>query len=231
MVANNAPFEVTGTARVATGSVGRVQVQIQDRDSGQYLRTTAPRSTPWTQHRQHRSTRHLGAGTTTRTWSIPATGSSPPTATCWSPPRRSPPPPAAPATPPRRRRRSSRSAPRTRHRRPSITGPSGVQTSTTFTMTGTANDDKGVNSLSYWFRDEQQRYLQADGTVDDIFNTFRGDARRHRCHQRHLVLRGHPAARGRVARQRHGHRHHRPGRPAQRHPRLDASTPLPSRRP
>ena len=31
-------------------------------------------------------------------------------------------------------------------------------------MTGTANDDKGVNSLSYWFRDEQQRYLQADGT-------------------------------------------------------------------
>ena len=42
-------------------------------------------------------------------------------------------------------------------------------------MTGTANDDKGVNSLSYWFRDEQQRYLQADGSVDDIFNTFRGE--------------------------------------------------------
>ena len=42
----------------------------------------------------------------------------------------------------------------------SINGPSGIQTSTTFTMTGTANDDKGVNSLSYWFRDEQQRYLR-----------------------------------------------------------------------
>ena len=42
-------------------------------------------------------------------------------------------------------------------------------------MTGTANDDKGVNSLSYWFRDEQQRYLQNDGTVDDIFNSFRGE--------------------------------------------------------
>ena len=55
-----------------------------------------------------------------------------------------------------------------------ITGPSGTQTSTTFTMTGTATDDKGINSLSYWFRDEQQRYLQADGTVDDIFNSFRG---------------------------------------------------------
>ena len=45
-----------------------------------------------------------------------------------------------------------------------ISGPSGIQTSTTFTVTGTANDDKGVNSLSFWFRDEQQRYLQADGT-------------------------------------------------------------------
>ncbi len=55
-----------------------------------------------------------------------------------------------------------------------ITGPSGIQTSTTFTVTGTANDDKGVNSLSFWFRDEQNRYLQPDGTVDDIFNTFRG---------------------------------------------------------
>ena len=42
-------------------------------------------------------------------------------------------------------------------------------------MTGTANDDKGVNSLTYWFRDEQQRYLQDDGSVDDIFNTFRGE--------------------------------------------------------
>ena len=87
-------------------------------------------------------------------------------------------------------------------------------------MTGTANDDKGVNSLSYWFRDEQKRYLQADGTVDDIFNTFRGDAGRHRGHQRDLVLRGHPAARGHLARQRHGHRHDRPGRPPQRDPRL-----------
>ncbi len=41
-------------------------------------------------------------------------------------------------------------------------------------MTGTANDDKGVNSLTYWFRDEQGRYLQNDGTVDAIYNTFRG---------------------------------------------------------
>ena len=37
VVENNMPFEITGTARVATGTVGRVQVQIQDRDSNQYL--------------------------------------------------------------------------------------------------------------------------------------------------------------------------------------------------
>jgi PKD repeat protein len=55
-----------------------------------------------------------------------------------------------------------------------ITGPSGIQTSTSFTMTGTATDDHGVSSLSYWFRDENNQYLQADGTVAPVFNTFRG---------------------------------------------------------
>ncbi|MGI8523671.1 MAG: PKD domain-containing protein [Nocardioides sp.] len=41
-------------------------------------------------------------------------------------------------------------------------------------MTGTASDDKGINSLSFWFRDDQDRYLQDDGTVSPIFHTFRG---------------------------------------------------------
>ena len=56
-----------------------------------------------------------------------------------------------------------------------ITGPSGsLLASTSFTMTGTANDDHGVDSLSYWFRDENNNYLQDDGTVAAIFNSFRG---------------------------------------------------------
>ena len=98
-------------------------------------------------------------------------------------------------------------------------------------MTGTANDDNGVNSLSYWFRDEQQRYLQDDGTVDDIFNTFRGHPDVIGATVGHLVLRGHPAPRGRVARQRHGHRHHR-ARPTCAARRVTGrSTPPPSRRP
>jgi trimeric autotransporter adhesin len=57
----------------------------------------------------------------------------------------------------------------------SITGPSGgVLASTTFVATGTASDDKGVNALSYWFRDDSNRYLQDDGSVAAGFNTFRG---------------------------------------------------------
>ncbi len=56
-----------------------------------------------------------------------------------------------------------------------ISGPGGsVLTSTTFIATGTANDDKGVNALTYWFRDDNNQYLQEDGSVSSNFNTFRG---------------------------------------------------------
>ena len=44
---------------------------------------------------------------------------------------------------------------------------------TTFTITGTATDDVGVNSVSLTLRDGQNRYLQDDGTVSGTYNTFR----------------------------------------------------------
>jgi PKD repeat protein len=57
----------------------------------------------------------------------------------------------------------------------SINGPSGsVLASTAFIATGTASDDKGVNALSYWFRNASNQYLQEDGSVSSNFNTFRG---------------------------------------------------------
>jgi PKD repeat protein len=57
----------------------------------------------------------------------------------------------------------------------SITGPSGsVLTSTTFIATGTAGDDNGVDALSFWFRNASNQYLQDDGSVASSFNTFRG---------------------------------------------------------
>lgn len=55
-----------------------------------------------------------------------------------------------------------------------ITGPSGVQTSLNFTITGTANDDNGVNSIRFTMRDAQGRYLQADGDTDTAYRTFTG---------------------------------------------------------
>ena len=45
-VANSATFTITGTARVASGTVGRVQVQVQDRDSNQSLQDDGRPSPP-----------------------------------------------------------------------------------------------------------------------------------------------------------------------------------------
>ncbi|MGZ6743523.1 MAG: PKD domain-containing protein [Nocardioides sp.] len=169
VVPTNAPFSITGTARVATGSVGRVQVRIQDRDSGQYLTST----NTWTSTATSvNATLDPGTGTT-RTWHLDgrtvstnrnllvsaqaftaATGGTGD---------------STKATKKFESFGTDDQTPTT-----SISGPSGIQTSTTFTMTGTATDDKGVNSLSFWFRDDQERYLQDDGSVSPIFNTFRG---------------------------------------------------------
>ena len=55
-----------------------------------------------------------------------------------------------------------------------ISGPSGVIPTTTFTVTGTATDDLGVNSITFTFRDSQNRYLQDDGTADARTTRFRG---------------------------------------------------------
>jgi PKD repeat protein len=56
----------------------------------------------------------------------------------------------------------------------SVTGPAGsLITATTFTVTGTATDDFGVNSIGYTFRDANNRYLQDDGTASSAYNQFR----------------------------------------------------------
>jgi PKD repeat protein len=168
VVQNNTPFDVTGTAQVATGSVGRVRVQIRDRDSGQYLTST----NTWTSTATWVNAT-LGTGTTQRSWTLAGrvvttnrnllvTAQAYTAATGGT----------ADSTPATKKFESFGTDDQTPTT--NITGPTGIQTSTTFTMTGTANDDKGVNSLTYWFRDDQERYLQDDGTVSPIYNTFRG---------------------------------------------------------
>ncbi len=173
VVANNAPFDITGTARVATGTVGRVQVQVQDRDSGQYLQDNG---TAFTTFAGTANTLNatLAPGTgTTRSWSIPATVTTNRNLRVYAQAFTA----ATGGTGDSTRAVKLFESFSTEDQTPTtgISGPSGVQSSTTFTVTGTANDDKGVNSLSYWFRDEQGRYLQNDGTVDNIYNSFRGE--------------------------------------------------------
>ncbi|HET8615447.1 MAG TPA: PKD domain-containing protein [Actinomycetales bacterium] len=158
------PFTITGTATNPQG-IRRVQVEIKDRNSGQYLQDDG---VTWGRSNNIYAT--LGTGTTNRQWSLPVTvtgnrelqimaktygtnGTND-------------------ATKAIKKIESfglDDQTPTT-----SINGPSGIQTSTSFTVTGTASDDHGVTSLSYWFRDENNNYLQNDGTVAAVFNTFRG---------------------------------------------------------
>jgi len=53
-----------------------------------------------------------------------------------------------------------------------ISGPFGIVSETTFIVTGTASDDLGVASIRLSMRDAANRYLQDDGSVSDIYNTF-----------------------------------------------------------
>jgi large repetitive protein len=168
VVAGGTPFTITGTATAPQG-VRRVQVEIQDRNTKRWL---AADGVTW----QTAETNALATldtpNATSTTWSLTRTlngtsayfvyaktfalnggGSDPSKAV--------------------KKIESfdlSDQTPST-----SINGPSGsLIATTTFTMTGTATDDHGINRLSYWFRDENNNYLQADGTVGPVFNTFSG---------------------------------------------------------
>jgi PKD repeat protein len=55
-----------------------------------------------------------------------------------------------------------------------VTGPATSVVSTfTYTITGTATDDLGVNSISLTLRDQNNRYLQDDGSTSTTVNSFR----------------------------------------------------------
>ncbi|MEQ6902468.1 PKD domain-containing protein [Nocardioides sp. YIM 152588] len=159
-------FTVTGTAEVATGTVGNVQVQIRDRNSGQYLQDDG---TTFGGFNNMNATLDGGSGTT-RGWSLPATVSG----------NRELLVRARAVTTGGTRDSTwadkkfesfglSDLTPAT-----SISEPRGTVDTLSFTVSGTASDDFGVSALTFWFRDDQGRYLQDDGTVDDLYNTFRG---------------------------------------------------------
>ena len=56
-----------------------------------------------------------------------------------------------------------------------ITDPRGIQPTLTFTVTGTADDDLGVTAILIAVRDINDRYIQDDGSVGPTYNTVRID--------------------------------------------------------
>ncbi len=157
-------FTISGTATNPQG-IKRVQVEVKDRNSGQYLQDDG---VSW--GRSNSINAVLGSGTTNRQWSLTVTVSGNRSLQIMA--KTFGTNGTNDATKAIKKIESfglDDQTPAT-----SITGPTGIQTSTSFTLTGTATDDKGVTSLSYWFRDENNNYLQNDGTVAPVFNTFRG---------------------------------------------------------
>ena len=158
-------FEITGTATAPSG-VNRVELEIMDRNTGRYL---ADDLTTWGNATLNTFNATLDPGTgPDRTWRLPITISGNRELQVRA-----------------RAVASSGTADNTKAAKKfetfgisdlppetSVTGPGSPQNSLTFTITGSASDDVGVNSVSFTMRDTQGRYLQDDGTVSGTFNTF-----------------------------------------------------------
>ncbi len=161
-------FEITGTATASTG-IQRVEVEIMDRSSGRYL---ADDLTTWGSTTLNTFNAVLDPGTgSNRTWRIPISVANNRELIVRA-----------------RAIAVSGTADNTKAEKKfetfgvsdlppdtSVNGPQSPVRSLTFTMTGTATDDIGVNGVSYTLRDTQGRYLQADGTVSGTYNTFSVD--------------------------------------------------------
>ena len=162
----DAEFVVDGTATAASG-VQRVQLEVRERDTGRYLQDNL---TTWG-NANTINVNLASPNATSTTWSLPLTisgnhriqllaktygvnGSSD----------------ASKAVKNIETFGLADETPTT-----SVSGPSGsIIPTTTFTVTGTAQDDVGVNSITFSFRDSQNRYLQDDGSTASTYNTFRG---------------------------------------------------------
>ncbi|WP_207005961.1 PKD domain-containing protein [Nocardioides aromaticivorans] len=158
-------FEITGTATAASG-IQRVEVEVMDRTSNRYL---ADDLTTWGSTATNTFDAVLDPGTgTSRTWRLPLTMNANRELIV-----------RARAVAGNGTADNTKAAKKfetfgTTDRTPttSITGPSSPQSQLTFTITGTATDDFGVNGVSFTLRDTRGRYLQDDGTVSGTYNTF-----------------------------------------------------------
>jgi large repetitive protein len=168
VVTSGQQFTITGTAS-APGGIKRVQVEIQDRNTKQFLQDDG---VTFGASNNIFATLDTGGTTTTpRTWSLPVTivGARPLQIMAKTFGNNG----SSDATKAIKKIESfsfDDQTPTT-----NITGPGGtVLASTTFTLTGNALDDHGVDAISFWFKDDNDNYLQDDGSAAPIYNTFRG---------------------------------------------------------
>ncbi|HET6561886.1 MAG TPA: PKD domain-containing protein [Marmoricola sp.] len=166
VVAADEPYTIEGRASAPT-AITRVQVRLQDRGTKQWLQDDLV-----TWGAANTIDAELGAGSTSRSWSLDVTltgnneyevfakayasgGTSDPV----QPSKKFESFGLADATP-----------------TTSISSPSsGLVPTKSFVATGTASDDVGVAAMTYWFRDGNGSYLQNDGTVAPVYNSFRGE--------------------------------------------------------
>ncbi|WGX96063.1 PKD domain-containing protein [Nocardioides sp. L-11A] len=161
-------FELTGTATAASG-VQRVELEVMDRNSGRYL---ADDLTTWgsTTSNTFNATLDPGAGTT-RTWRLPLTM----TANRELLVRARAVAGNGTADNTKATKKFETFGTADQPPNTTVTGPGSPVAALTFTITGSATDDFGVNGVSFTLRDSQNRYLQDDGTVSGTYHTFQVD--------------------------------------------------------
>jgi large repetitive protein len=157
------PFTVEGTAR-ATSGVSRVQVEIRDRNSNRYLQDDL---VTWGGGNTINATLASPNAATTN-WSLPLTIQGNQNLQVYARAF------AVNGNSDQTKDSNKFETFSTTDRTPtaSISGPSGVVPSTTFTVNGTASDDVGVQSIGYTIRDANNRYLQDDGSASATYNSF-----------------------------------------------------------
>ncbi|MEV0005088.1 hypothetical protein AB0H28_22775 [Micromonospora sp. NPDC050980] len=160
------PFDLGGQA-LAPAGVSRVQVEVMDRNSGRYLQADL---TTWGGFKGLNATLAAPNATST-TWTLPV---SLPAGAYQIQAKTFGRDGAGDTTKAIKKIETFRFddlPPSTRISAPAA----GLLATKSFVATGTATDDKGVTAMIYSFRTPDNRYLQDDGSVAAVYNTFRGE--------------------------------------------------------
>ena len=159
-------FTIKGTASAPAG-VNRVDVTVQTRTGGAYLQDDL---TTWSSTANTIAVTPTNPGAASTGWSLPVTvpGNVKMSSTARTVATGGATDPS-PATKRFETFNLDDAPPKA-----AITSPAaGTVKTQTFTVTGTATDDKGVVSLSLTIRNENNRYLQEDGTIGTPYHAFR----------------------------------------------------------